>query len=198
MTDIPYHLDSLLAYLRILADCVAFAIPFFFRTKASIANRSFRYHRKWFLEKCPDFDSVYSAVLWEKSGWFEKLAGKAPKGVRDLHFHHFATYQLGCVKLPAGDWTISVQQITAEGISDHNLTYTLVEIIADFFSYLDATYELFGARLAQECPDLLIRSLEEESLFMGYSGYVDLRKQYRLYPLIETTVDSELAASTEN
>lgn len=189
--DIPYHLDSLLAYLRILADCVAFAIPFFFRTNTTIANRSFRDHRSWFLEKRPDFDSAYSAVLREKTNWFDKLAGKAPKGVRDLQFHQFATYQLGCVKLPKGEWTISVQQVTAKGISDPNLTFTLAGIIADFFSYLDATYALFAERLAHECPDLMIRSLEEESVFMGYSGYIDLRKQYRLYPLIDASIDAE-------
>jgi len=119
--DLPYHLDSLLAYLRIFADCVAFSVPFFFRTKESIANRSFRDQRTWFIEKQQDFDPSYASVLREQTVWFDKLAGKDPKGVRDLHFHNFATYQLGWVAYPAGERTISVQQVTAQGISDSDL-----------------------------------------------------------------------------
>jgi hypothetical protein len=131
--DLPYHLDSLLAYLRILADCVAFSVPFFFHTKESIANRSFRDQRKWFLEKHPDFDPVYTTVLREQTEWFDKLAGKDPKGVRDLHFHQFATYQLGLVTRPTGERTISVQQVTAEGIKYPDLTFTLSAIIEERF-----------------------------------------------------------------
>lgn len=189
--DVPYHLDSLLAYLRILADCVAFAIPFFFRTREGIACRSFRDHRKWFLEKRPDFDPAYASVLREETNWFDNLAGKDPKGVRDLHFHKFATYQLGTVNYPTGERTISVQQVTSEGIRDPELTFTLTAIIANFFVYLDSVYALFSDRLAEECAHLISGSLQERSVFMTYTGCRDLQKQYRLYPLIEAEEDAD-------
>ena len=183
--DLPYHLDSLLAYLRILADCVAFSVPFFYRTKESIANRSFRDQRTWFL-KHHDFDPAYTTVLKEQTKWFDKLAGKDPKGVRDLHFHQFATYQMGWVTHPTGERTISVQQVTAEGIKDPDLTFTLSAIIEEFFAYLDTAYTFFRDRLAQECPQLVDGSPEEQSVFMRYDGVSELRKRYRLYPLIHT------------
>jgi hypothetical protein len=188
---LPYHLDSLLAYLRILADCVAFSVPFFFRTKESIANRSFRDQRKWFLAKRPDFDPAYTKVLKEQTEWFEKLAGKDPKGVRDLHFHQFATYQLGSVTYPTGERTISVQQVTAEGIKDPDLTFTLSAMIEEFFAYLDTVYTLFTDRLAGECTALMEGPPEERSVFMRYTGCPQLRERYRLYPLIETEEDAE-------
>lgn len=188
--DLPYHLDSLLTYLRILADCVAFSVPFFFRTNVSIANRSFRDQRKWFMEKRPDFYPAYTSVLRDQTEWFDKLAGKTPKGVRDLHFHQFATYQLGWVTTQTGEQIISVQQVTADGIVHPDLVFTISAIIEEFFAYLDAVYTLFNDRLAQECTSLMEGSPEERSVFMRYTGFSELRSRYRLYPLIETKEDA--------
>ena len=193
--DLPYHFDSLLSYLRILADCIAYSVPFFYRTKESIPNRSFRDQRKWFVERCPDFDPAYTSVLREQTAWFDKLAGKVPRGVRDLHFHRFATYQLGWVTCRTGERTISVQQITAGGIEHPDLTFTLSAIIGEFFAYLDAVYILFSDRLTKECTSLMEGSLEERSVLMRYTGIPELRTRYRLCPLIETMEDAEPAAA---
>jgi len=183
--DLPYHFDSLLSYLRILADCVSFAIPFFYSTRKSIANRSFREHQAWFTKKEPDFDPDYSSVLREKAAWFDKLAGKHPKGVRDLVFHQFATYQLGLTRYRAGESRIAVDLVTPEGIREPDFVFTVDEIIVNFFSYLDATYELFGRRIANELAPLLAGSLEERSLFMKFTAFPDLQSSYRLYPSVE-------------
>jgi hypothetical protein len=184
--DIPYHLDSLISYLRVLADCIAFAIPFFYRTQESIANRSFREHRKWFMEKKPDFDPDYKAVLMYHSFWFDKLAGKSPKGVRDVIFHNFGTYQLSCTHFPNGNTEIFINQITSEGIKDQDLTFTLREIITGFFTYLDKTYSIFGTRIAEEFSPFVTLDLEKTSVFMNFKKSPNLREKYRLYPLIET------------
>jgi len=186
--DIPYHLDSLISYLRILADCIAFAIPFFYRTDESIANRSFRDQRKWFLEKKPDFDEKYSDILKHYSLWFDKLAGKSPKGVRDVMFHNFGTYQLGCAHFPDGKNEIFINQITSEGILDQDLAFTLTEIIYGFFSYLDQTYSLFGVRIAEEFSPFITSDLVKRSVFMIFKNFDNFRKKYRLYPIIEPSV----------
>lgn len=189
--DIPYHLDSLISYLRILADCIAFAIPFFYRTNKSIANRSFRNHRKWFIETDPTFDPDYAAVLKNHSFWFDKLAGKDPKGVRDIIFHHFGTYQLGCMHFPNGKNEIFVNQITSEGIKDNDLTFTINEIINGFFEYLDETYSIFGARIAEEFTPVITTDLEKRSTFMNFKDTPNLKMKYRLYPLINENKNVE-------
>lgn len=183
--DLPYHFDSLLSYLRILADCVSFAIPFFYDTKESIANRSFREHQVWFTKKKPSFDREYSSVLHEKAAWFDELAGKQPKGVRDLVFHQFATYQLGMIGYKTDESRISVDLVTPDGIRGPDFLFTVDAIIVSFFSYLDATYELFGERIAREFGSFLTGSLEERSVFMKFTSFPSLQSNYRLYPLIE-------------
>jgi hypothetical protein len=183
--EISYHLDSLLSYLRILADCISFAIPFFYKTTESIANRSFRDHRRWFTETKPEFDPEYTLVLRDHSQWFDKLSGKDPKGVRDLMMHNFGTYQLGTTCLPNGTESVTVYLITSKGIVDQDLTFTINDIINDFFCYLDKTYSLFGIRLADELSPYITSDLEGLSIFMKTSGTSDLRKKYGFYPLIE-------------
>ena len=191
LDDIPYHLDSLIMYLRILADCIAFAIPFFYHTQKSIANRSFRDHRKWFLKTEPGFDPEYSSVLQSHSKWFDKLAGNDPKGIRDVMFHHFGTYQLGSTQLATGENTIFIQQITSTGIKDQNLVFTLSDVIEDFFLYLDAAYTIFGNRIALELTPLITQPLEERCVFTTFTDFPDLRVKYRLYPLIENVDHAE-------
>ena len=186
LEDIPYHLDSLVSYLRVLADCIAYAIPFFYNTKESIANRSFRAHRKWFIEKNPTFDPDYTEVLENYSLWFDKLAGKDPKGVRDIIYHQFGTYQIGLTILPNGKNDIFINQITSEGITDPDLTFTITEIINGFFTYLDETYSIFGARILEEFSPLIEKDLEKRSVFMNFKEIPNLREKYRFYPLIES------------
>lgn len=195
--DIPYHLDSLISYLRVLADCIAFAIPFFYRTDESIANRSFRDHRKWFLEKKPDFDAEYAAVLQNTSTWFNRLAGEDHKGIRDIIFHHFSTYQLGWSHFPDGKMQVLVQQVASDGIHDGDLIFTINDTIAGFFEYLDATYAIFGERIAKEFEPLTTKSLEERSIFVKFTAFTDLRRKYRLYPLIGSGGTAEQGGGTD-
>ena len=99
--------------------------------------------------------------------------------------HNFGTYQLGTTCLPNGTESVTVYLITSKGIVDQDLTFTINDIINDFFCYLDKTYSLFGIRLADELSPYITSDLEGLSIFMKTSGTSDLRKKYGFYPLIE-------------
>lgn len=187
--DIPYHFDSLISYLRILADCISFAIPFFYRTSKSIANRSFRDHRKWFINKQPNFDQEYHQILKDNTEWFDQLAGKEPKGIRDILFHNFATYQFGYKLTPTGKNELFVYQVTSKGLREPNLNFTIGEIITGFFHYLDNVYELFGSRIVQEFHPYIERDLGKLSEFYKISNLSDENDYYRLYPDIEVKAE---------
>lgn len=180
--DIPYHLDSLISYLRILADCISFATPFFYKTNKSIANRSFRDHRKWFIKTEPKFDPLYTDILKNHSEWFVKLAGKNPKGIRDILFHRFGTYQLGLRKMQNGKNEIVVHQITSEGVKDPDLTFTLESIINGFFNYLDQTYKLFAPRIIDELHPHITDDLRKLSIIIKITNCGNRRTEYQLYP----------------
>jgi hypothetical protein len=137
--EAPYHLDAFISYLRILADCISFALPFFYETKESIPNRGFRDQMKWFINTKPTFDPEYTAILRENTKWFDLLAGKAEagsseKGIRDLNYHNFATYQIGGAVLPNGRHEVFVSQVASKGIVHQNVLLTLEDLLEDFFS----------------------------------------------------------------
>lgn len=183
-SEIPYHLDSLLSYIRILADCLAFSIPFFYSSAKNISNRSFNDHRKWFLKTRSNFDLEYNEILLSRTRWFDLLAGENPKGVRDSIIHNFATYQLGFTRKTGKKANIFINLVTSEGISDPKLYFTITTILADFFEYLDSIYFLFGQRIIEEMKFPLIKSFELSSVLMNYSDFKNLSTRYRLYPQI--------------
>jgi hypothetical protein len=187
LQDAPYHLDAFISYLRILADCICFALPFFYQTRESITNRSFRDQMRWFLEKKPKFDEEYTAILRKHTSWFELLSGKgeaegSEKGIRDLNYHHFATYQFGSTVLPNGQHQILISQVTSKGIVHQNVLATLEEITYDLFEYLDRVYELFVGRFSSEIPQYAW-NLEANSVLMKLK-MEEMQSKYRLYPLI--------------
>ena len=57
LADIPFYMDSLITYFRILADLIAKIIPYFFVTTDRIPTKSFRDHKKWFAGDGANFDS---------------------------------------------------------------------------------------------------------------------------------------------
>jgi len=187
MHEAPYHLDAFISYLRILADCISFALPYFYETKESISNRGFREQMKWFINTRPNFDPEYMAILQEHTKWFELLAGKAEagsseKGIRDLNFHNFATYQIGGTALPNGRHEVLISQVTSKGIVHQNVLSTLEDLSEDFFQYLDRVYDLFTGRFSSEIPEYDWRS-PGNSLLMNIA-MPEIRSKYRLYPLI--------------
>lgn len=194
--EIGYHLDALLANLRILADCIAYAIPFFYSNlKEKITVRSFRDQLLWFTKKRPSFDPEYTDVLRERSEWFEQLAGKNSAGLRDRVFHRRATYQLGRRQYhPAVKHTFYVDQVTEEGTSDQPFLATLSAMMEGFFLYLDGTYELFERRIISELqslvgeessrPSLLSATTGERSRYLQFEDVADFERVSRVFPFI--------------
>jgi hypothetical protein len=187
MNDIGYHLDAFISYLRILVDCISFALPFFYETTIKIKNTGFREQMKWHLKTQPDFDPEYSTILREQTKWFELLAGReingiSHKGIRDLNFHNFATYQIGQTVLPDGRHQILVSQVAINGVVHNDVLSTLEDLIEDFFYYLDRVYDLFTKRFSIEIPtyDWFAPS---NSVLVNLE-MPDIQSKYRLYPLL--------------
>jgi hypothetical protein len=93
---VPIYLDSLLFYLRILADTIADLTPYLYPESdgKQVACRSFRDQRKWFMGN-EQFDVDYTRVLTDYSDWFDTLAGKAEgEGFRDKIIHRRGTFQV--------------------------------------------------------------------------------------------------------
>jgi hypothetical protein len=132
---IPIYLDSLLFYLRILADNLADLTPYLYPVQAGkqIANRSFRRHRNWFLKS--NLDPEYKDILANRTQWFDVLAGKAEgEGLRDEIIHNRGR--------------IVISQATASEVDDFKLTASIVgdsgRLIDDIFPQLvSLTSELF-------------------------------------------------------
>lgn len=89
LRDIPIHLESIIFYIRIFADCLANLTPSMYGVRGrDIPKHRFREQRKWFLSKCPDFDAEYTAILEGSTKWFDVLAGNPPTaGIRDSIVH---------------------------------------------------------------------------------------------------------------
>lgn len=189
LNEAPYHLDAYISYLRILADCLSFAIPFFYVKAKGIENRSFRKHKTWFLETFPDFDPEYSAILQSHTKWFDLLAAKGDangegiKGIRDINYHRFATYQFGSRPLPNGQHRILISHVTGEGIQRSDLLATLEELTHDFFQFLELTHVHFAALASKEVPQHPWSS-EERSILMEFE-IKDVRAKYRFFPMID-------------
>jgi len=182
--EIPYHLDSLITYIRILADCIAFSVPFFYRTNKRIAYRSFREHRNWFLKIDNKFDPAYSHILENQTSWFEKIAGKEPQGIRDIVFHNFGTYQLGDSLFSDGKTKIRIELVSSKGVIVPEVTFTLEEIIHGFYDYLDAIYILFGNRIFEEISPEISKSINNMSLFATFQTIENIQDRYLFYPQI--------------
>ncbi len=139
---------------------------------------------EWFNEN-KTFDIEYVRILNDYSGWFQKLAGKDVKGIRDVLFHRFGTYQLGWSGAQNEKHPVYIGLVTDKGIVEPNLQFTLEEIIFGLFEYLDATYELFGNRVLSVFSPVQW-DLLEKSLLMSLNMR-QVRSQYRFYPLIGET-----------
>lgn len=186
--EAPYHLDAYISYLRIFADCISFALPFFYVTTGSISNNSFRDQKKWFLEKMPTFDPEYSGILKTQTKWFDLLAGNedstgGQKGIRDLNYHRFATYQFGSRPLPNGHHQILISHVTAQGIQQPDLLATLEELTHDYFQFLELVHAHFAKLASEEFPQHPWSS-EERSILVNLEMEA-VSEKYRLFPTID-------------
>ena len=168
LADIPIHLDSILFYLRVFADCLANATPYLYgREGASLPHRSFRKHRNGFAEKHTSCDAAYAGILQEETAWFDKLAGKGDgKGLRDKVVHHRAKFQLS--------WTVDSEKadVRAGLVGDYgwvsdDVIPEVVDIVRGLFRFLDRYVEHFVDKVGQqigEAPFALSRATAGEAL----------------------------------
>jgi len=151
MDIIPYHLDSLITYIRIIADCLSFAIPYFYTRTGLIPTDSFSKQRNWFLNlHNRKLDEEYSEILETNLEWFNQLAGENFVGMRDLNFHRFGTYQITFEPTTDKIHHITISHISEKGIVRNDILGDLKELLCGFFSYLDLTYLHFFNKVQNE------------------------------------------------
>ena len=150
---LPVHLDSLLFYMRILADNIADLTPYLYPESfgRQFAVRSFRRHRKWFLDN-EEVDPTYTGILQQCTDWFDVLAGKErDEGIRDKMVHYRGTFQLS---YNAAD-SIEDFQITAGMIGDSGWLFDdifplIISTTAKFFIFMDKYLEHFVGQLDEK------------------------------------------------
>ncbi|MGE5113690.1 MAG: hypothetical protein ACM3JB_22735, partial [Acidobacteriaceae bacterium] len=184
--DIPIHLETLIIYLRIFADCLANVVPYFYGPKRkTIPSDSFRAQRNWFLKRRPNFDSEYSAILKEGSRWFNVLAGDPPNyvGLRDAVIHYRGGIQL--MFRPQGSHPAKV---IAMLYSDYrtltgDLIVTLEKLFRDLCVFLDGFVQHFAHKVNHETQSVLFDPSDSRSLL--WFQYEDDLPSDWLYPEID-------------
>ncbi len=156
---IPVYLDSLLFYLRILADNIADLTPYLYPKQdgEQIGRRSFRNHRDWFLNKKPEFDPEYTDILQNRSQWFDLLAGKAEgEGLRDKIIHHRGTFQISYTTASeVDDFKLSAGMMGDSGWLFDDIFPQLVSMTSDVFMYLDLFVSHFSDYVEKKLGDRL-------------------------------------------
>jgi hypothetical protein len=97
LRDIPIYFETLIVYLRVVADCIANLTPYLYGLKRkTIPPESFREQRDWFISKRSKFDSAYAGILKAHTRWFDVLAGDPPRfiGLRDAIIHYRGGIQI--------------------------------------------------------------------------------------------------------
>jgi hypothetical protein len=152
LRTIPVYLDSLLFYLRILADNIADLTPYLYPMPEGkqIANRSFRDHRKWFLKN--NFDPVYKDILDSHSQWFYVLAGKAEgEGLRDKIIHHRGKFQISYTTASeVNDFKLTAGIVGDSGWLIDDIFPRLVSVTSELFTFLDHFVSHFSDYVAKK------------------------------------------------
>jgi hypothetical protein len=139
-------LDAVVLYMRILPDIVAAATPYFY-AKGTPSSRGFRDQLKWFTKTRSTFDEEYAALLAEHQEWFQLLAGREEKGLRDLLVHRFGKFQFPVTTEPEelrGE--VSADLVTASGFHT-DASATLSRIALGLFNFLDSYVQHFNERI---------------------------------------------------
>jgi hypothetical protein len=97
----------------------------------------------------PDFDAAYASILRANHLWFDVLAGKDPKGLRDVVVHHSAVYQFGWSEPDTNvPFELKAGLYTDAGFVEQDLVEALRKITGGWFAFLDAAWRHFMFRLA--------------------------------------------------
>lgn len=144
MSDTAVFLDALILYFRITADIVAKLIPFLYPDPPQMPTRSFRDQVTWY-RKSPDFDHDYLDILDTSLEWFHTLAGKNPKGLRDVLVHYLGDYQFGWRDgLPSGPKEFKASLTSELGYASQDLIPDLTAMARGFFLFLDRAFRHFS------------------------------------------------------
>ena len=167
LADIPLFLDAMLIYLRIQADCLANVIPNLYglrgmELKEGKRRESFRHHLNWFTTKGKNFDPAYTSILAANRDWFERLAGREGRGLREVVIHWRGTYEFGW-STDAGeeDLTFWAGLMGDSGLVEVDFVPALKSIVLGYFILLDHLYEHFSALLAKMGPPFTKASSEQ-------------------------------------
>lgn len=179
--DLAVPLDATIVYVRLIPDFLAAVTPYFY-ANASPASGSFREQIKWFTKTRSGFDHAYEEMLRSRTSWFELLAGKEDKGLRDLLIHRFGKFQFPVTTAPEhlrGE--VSADFFTAAGYH-YDAAPLLVKIVRGLFDFLDSYVEYFNARVADSAGWSPLRSsLDNHGLLASYKS---LPESHWLLPVI--------------
>jgi hypothetical protein len=140
LNDLPIYLESLIVYLRGMADVIANLTPHLYGQRGEHLPRDrFRSQREWFTGKRKTFDAEFADILRQHTRWFDALAGTPDQvGLRDALIHYRGGIQI--MYRPAR--TERPPYAFASLVSDENfLTNDLLSllklIVGDMFIFLD-------------------------------------------------------------
>lgn len=175
LRDIPLHLDCVLLYLRIFADCLENLTSQLYPSD-HVPFRSFRDQMKWFTQKRPDVDTQYSEILKSHTSWFTTLAGDSKTdGLRDLIVHGMVRtelmFQIGTT--PAENRVHSfLYGITAPtSNTTRTLEVSIQQMMQELCEYLDHYSFHFAAKVSAEMAcELLNWADPRSSLWFQIEG----------------------------
>jgi hypothetical protein len=189
LNDLPIHLETLIVYLRSMADTLANLTPHLYgQSGKNIPNERFRSQRDWFIDKRPNFDPDFATIMEQQTRWFDALAGKPGRmGLRDAMIHYRGGIQL----MYRPSRTTEPAEIFASLFSDSNaLTHDLFSdlklIVTDLFHYLDRFTAHFTA-LANQRTNFLAFDLSTSASTLLFVYEESLPSAW-LFPAISSPI----------
>jgi hypothetical protein len=183
--DLPIYLESLIIYLRSMADVIANLTPHLYGQRGKhIPMDRFRTQRSWFTEKRKTFDVEFAEILLQHTGWFDAIAGTPDHvGLRDALIHYRGGIQLMYRPArPERSPYVFASLFSDDNLLSNDLLSQLKRIAADMLVFLDKFTEHFVS-LANKTTDSLVfdTSSTGSTLLFVYQGR--LRSGW-LYPSI--------------
>jgi hypothetical protein len=186
LRDIPLHLDCVLLYLRILADCLANLTSQLYPSD-HVPFRSFRDQMKWFTQKRPEVDTQYAEILKSHTGWFTTLAGDSKTdGLRDLIVHGMVrtelVFQVGTTPAENRVHSFLYGIVAPAANTTRTLEASIQQMMKELCEYLDHYAVHFAAKVGAEMGcELLNWTDPRSSLWFQIEG--EYRSQW-LFPFI--------------
>jgi len=171
--DLPIHLDSMLLYFRIQADCLANVIPNFYGQEGHKVRRdSFRRQAIWFArEKNAEFDRDYAALLRTGLGWLGVISKfDGGQALREIVIHERGVYQLGQTQSEGQVSDMIASLVNESGFLSEDVMASLKDAFMDYCRYLDATYVHFVDRIEGEIGSTLFADRRASAKLFRFEG----------------------------